>query len=101
MKIILTIASLIVVLIAVVLLRAMLLKPTTAKDAKIILDTSERAKEYGEKLSKMVRKETISSRFEEDRTKFYEFHKILEELFPNVHQTWRTCFFNYIFKLSK
>ena len=36
MELILTIAGLIVVLIAVVLLRAMLLKPTTAKDAKII-----------------------------------------------------------------
>ena len=86
MEIILTIAGLIVVLIAVVLLRAMLLKPTTAKDAKIILDTSERATEYGKKLSKMVQKETISSRFEKDRTKFYEFHEILEELFPNVHK---------------
>ena len=55
MELILTIAGLIVVLIAVVLLRAMLLKPTTAKDAKIILDTSERAIEYGKKLSKMVK----------------------------------------------
>ncbi len=87
MELILTIAGLLVVLIAVVLLRAMLLKPTTAKDAKIILDTSERATEYGKKLSKMVQKETISSRFEADRTKFYEFHEILEELFPKVHQT--------------
>ena len=86
MELILTIAGLIVVLIAVVLLRAMLLKPTTAKDAKIILDTSERAIEYGKKLSTMVQKETISSRFEADREKFYEFHKILEDLFPNVHK---------------
>ena len=85
MELILTIAGLIVVLIAVVLLRAMLLKPTTAKDAKIILDTSERAIEYGKKLSTMVQKETISSRFEADREKFYEFHEILEQLFPNVH----------------
>ena len=86
MEIILTIAGLIVVLIAVVLLRAMLLKPTTAKEAKIILDTSERATEYGKKLSRMVQKETISSRFEADRTKFYEFHEILQQLFPNVHK---------------
>ncbi len=86
MELILTIAGLIVVLIAVVLLRAMLLKPTTAKDAKIILDTSERAIEYGKKLSTMVQKETISSRFEADREKFYEFHEILEQLFPNVHK---------------
>ena len=81
-----TIAGLIALPIAVVLLRAMLLKPTTAKDAKVILDTSERAVEYGKKLSKMVQKETISSRFEADRKKFYEFHKILEEIFPNVHR---------------
>ena len=94
MEIILTIAGLFVVLIAVVLLRAMLLKPTTAKDANIRLDTSERATEYGKKLSTMVRKETISSRFEPDRTKFLEFHQILEELFPKVHQTCEKHVFN-------
>ena len=34
----------------------------------------------------MVQKETISSRFDSDRTKFLEFHELLEEMFPNVHK---------------
>ena len=33
----------------------------------------------------MVQKETISFRDQEDRTKFYEFHELLEELFPTLH----------------
>lgn len=84
----------IVVLIGVVLLRAVFLKPTAAKTATVKLDDSDRAKEYGEKLAKMVQKETISSRFDSDRTKFYEFHEILEELFPNVHAVCEKHVFN-------
>ena len=83
MKILFIVLAILVILIAVVLVRAALLKPTAAKTAKVQLDNhSDRAKEYGERLAKMVRKETISSRFDPDRTKFYEFHEILEELFP-------------------
>ena len=91
-----------VVLIAIVLLRAVLLKPTTAKIAKVQLDEGERAEKYGKQLSKMVQKETISSRFDEDRTKFLEFHEILEELFPNVHKTCEKHVFNgsLLFKWS-
>ena len=91
-----------VVLIAIVLLRAVLLKPTTAKTAKVQLDEGERAEKYGKQLSKMVQKETISSRFDEDRTKFLEFHEILEELFPNVHKTCEKHVFNgsLLFKWS-
>ena len=77
----------IVLLIAVVLLRTVMLKPTTAKTVKPELDKSERAQKYGRQLSKMVQDETISSRFETDRSKFDKFHKTLEELFPNVHAT--------------
>ena len=77
---------LLIILIAVVLLRTVMLKPTSAMDAKVQLDESERSVEYGKQLAKMIQKETISSRFEPDRTKFLEFHEVLEELFPNVHQ---------------
>lgn len=102
MKILLIIIGIIVLLVAVVLLRAMLLKPTEAKTAIVKLDESDRAKEYGEKLAKMVRKETISSRFDPERTKFYEFHEILEKLFPNVHATCEKHVFNgsLLFKWS-
>ena len=102
MKILLVVLALLVLLVAVVLVRALLLKPTPAMTAKVELDDSERAVEYGEKLAKMVRKETISSRFDPDRTKFYEFHEILEELFPNVHKTCEKHVFNgsLLFKWS-
>ena len=44
MKILLIIIGIIVLLVAVVLLRAMLLKPTEAKTAIVKLDESDRAK---------------------------------------------------------
>lgn len=88
------IALFVVLLVAVVLLRAVLLKPTAAKEAKVTLDTSERAEKYGKELAKMIRKETISSRFDPDRTKFLEFHEILEELFPNIHAKCEKHVFN-------
>ena len=78
---------LLLVLAAVVLIRALSLKPTPAKTANIELDNSQRAREYGRRLSKLIQKETISARGDRDRTKFYDFHKELETLFPKVHQT--------------
>ena len=78
---------LILVLAAVVLIRALSLKPTPAKTANIELDNSQRAREYGRRLSKLIQKETVSARGDTDRTKFYDFHKELEALFPKVHQT--------------
>ena len=102
MKILLMIFLLLVALVAVVLLRAVCLKPTPAKEAKVPLDNSKRAVEYGKKLSALVQKETVSSRFEPDRTKFLEFHKILEEMFPNIHKTCEKHVFNgsLLFKWS-
>lgn len=85
MKIIIAILLIIVLFALFVVARAAMLKPTSAKTAKIVLDESERAVEYGKTLSKMVQKETVSSRFDLDRTKFYEFHELLEELFPTLH----------------
>ena len=85
MKVLGIILILLAVLIAVVLLRTLLVKPTPAKDAKVELDTSERAVIYGKELAKMVQVETISSRGDMDRTKFYRFHEVLEQLFPLVH----------------
>lgn len=90
------------VLAVVVLARTLLLKPTDAQNAKVQLDTSERAEKYGKQLAKLVQKETISSRFDPDRTKFLEFHKILEEMFPNVHKSCEKHVFNgsLLFKWS-
>lgn len=76
-----------VLLIAYVVIKTALVKPTSAKEAKITLDTSSRSIEYGKRLAKMIQKETVSVRNQKDRTKFYELHRILEELFPHVHKT--------------
>ncbi|MBP3610565.1 MAG: M20/M25/M40 family metallo-hydrolase [Lachnospiraceae bacterium] len=69
------------------LVRALLLRPTAAKYAVVPMDQSERATEYGKQLSRLVQKETVSSRFDPDRTKFLEFHEILAEMFPLLHST--------------
>ena len=45
-----------------------------------------RAEAYARKLSAMVRCETVSVPGEDQREKFLAFHKVLEELFPLVHQ---------------
>ena len=78
----------------VLVIKTAMMKPTPAKMLEVPLDTSERADVYGERLARMVRHETISWRNQEDRTKFYEFHKLLEELFPNVHKVCEKQVFN-------
>lgn len=45
-----------------------------------------RARNYAEKLSRMVACDTTSHQGEHDREKFLKFHRLLEELFPLVHQ---------------
>ena len=45
----------------------------------------EREALYAQKLSRMVRRETVSHRGEEQRDKFLAFHEELEALFPLVH----------------
>ncbi len=79
------ILAIMVFLIVLILARAIILQPTTAKNLKLEPEKSERASKYGKQLSKMLQDETISSRFDKDITKFEKFHKTLEELFPNVH----------------
>ena len=46
----------------------------------------KRAEEYAEKLAKMVRFETVSEQGNPQIEKFLDFHKLLEELFPLVHE---------------
>ena len=85
---------LLVVLILIVLLKTLLLKPTAAMTAKVELDKSERAEKYGKQLSELIQVETISSRYDEDRSKFLKFHKALETMFPNIHKTCEKQVFN-------
>ena len=102
MKALLFVVGLVLLLIVVVLLRAVLLKPTAAQTAKVELDQSPRAEKYGQQLAKLVQKETISSRFDPDRSKFLEFHEILADMFPNIHHTCEKHVFNgsLLFKWS-
>jgi len=79
---------------AVVAGRTMTLRSTPAKNTKIIPDQTDRAVLYGRTLSRMVQMETVSCRDQQDRTKFYRFHDLLEELFPNVHQICEKYVFN-------
>ena len=46
----------------------------------------ERSRVYAEKLSAMVRLETVSVPGEDLRDKFLSFHRVLEQLFPLVHE---------------
>ncbi len=94
MEILYIILGLIALLIAIVLGRTIFLKPTSAKTAKVALAEGERAEKYGQQLAKLIQKETISSRFDADRTKFLEFHEILEEMFPTLHKTCEKHVFN-------
>ena len=71
--------------VAVCLGRAIANRPTAAATAKINIQNDDRAVAYGEQLAKMVRCETISSRYDQKVEKFLAFHEVLAELFPNVH----------------
>ena len=86
MVVVIAIVAVILILVAVVLVRTVSLKPTAAQTAVIEFDKTERALSYGEKLSKMLQVETISEPHQQDRSKFLEFHKVLEKEFPNVHK---------------
>ncbi len=94
MKIILAIPVVAALFVLYLLINTLRLKPTEAKDAKVKLDESERAEKYGNQLSEMIKKETISHRDQTDREKFYDFHKTLEELFPLVHERCEKYDFN-------
>ncbi|MBR2950681.1 MAG: M20/M25/M40 family metallo-hydrolase [Lachnospiraceae bacterium] len=87
MTIVWVILALFLALILVLVVRTLLLKPTAARSAKVNLESGKRAETYGERLAKMLQKETVSSRFDPDRAKFLEFHELLEEMFPLLHKT--------------
>ncbi len=46
---------------------------------------TNRAEFYAQKLSILIQKETISVKGEQDKTKFLEFHQLLEKAYPQVH----------------
>lgn len=80
--------ALFLLLLFIVVMKTLCIKPTSAKTAKIIEKEAdkERNLRYAEKLSKMIRCETISSRESLDEEKFFYFHQVLKELYPRVHE---------------
>jgi len=74
------------VCIAASAIRALMLKPTAAKNAEPPKADPARAAQYAQKLSAMVKIETVSSRFDADRTKFHRFQQSLPALFPHVFE---------------
>ena len=76
--------ALLLLLLAVSLVRTLLIPPK--KSTYEPMPDPDRARAYAEKLSAMVRQETVSVPGEVQREKFLAFHRVLEELFPHVHQ---------------
>lgn len=76
---------LIVLLILVAVIRTLVFIPRKYSNFKPKSDPVREDK-YAKKLSKMVQYETVSVKNVDQREKFLGFHKILEELFPLLHQ---------------
>ena len=75
--------GLLLLLLAVSLIRTLLMP--AQKSVYEPAPDPERSMGYAEKLSAMVRQETVSVPGEDRREKFLAFHRVLEELFPLVH----------------
>ncbi len=82
--IVLGILGVIVLLLLTALIRT-LLKPAKKSDWVPERDPA-REQKYAEKLAEMIRYETVSRKGEIQREKFLGFHRILEKLFPLVHE---------------
>lgn len=81
---VLAIVAVLVFLLLVAILRTALMK--TKKADYVPNPDPKRTDEYVKKLSEMVQYETISKRGEVNTEKFLGFHKVLEKLFPTVHE---------------
>ena len=94
MEILWVILAFLAILFLIVLVRTLILQPTAALHAKVELNQGVRAEKYGKQLAKLLQKETISGRYDADRTKFYEFHDVLENMFPHIHKACEKHVFN-------
>ena len=79
----LALVALVMVLLAVAVIRTLLMpKKVASYEPK----PDPRADGYAQKLSEMLRCETVSRPDDLQREKFLAFHKVLENLFPLVHE---------------
>ncbi len=77
-------AALVLVLLGIAVYRALAVPKKKAQYRAPAADA--RAEEYARKLSRMVAVDTVSVPETEQREKFLQFHALLEELFPLVHE---------------
>lgn len=88
----------VLLLIAVGLLLTALIKAFAVQKPKNSYEEKSadkaRAQNYGEKLSKLIKIETISSMNDKSRDKFYVFHEELERIFPLIHKNCEKKVFN-------
>ena len=82
LKILLVLLLILAVLLAAAAVRAALLKPTAALNAAPPPADPDRAAAYAQTLSAMVRQETVSSRFDPDRTKRRRIYAEVCAAFP-------------------
>ena len=61
--------------------------------------TDNRAQRYAQGLANLIRVETISFKGQTDRSKFYAFHDVLRQQFPNLFATVEFEDFNGSFLL--
>jgi len=80
--VILGIIGILVILFIIAIIRTLTLEKKVA--SYTYSTDNKRIEKYANKLSKMVQFETVSVRGVEQVEKFREFHKVLEDLFPNV-----------------
>lgn len=84
LKVLLVLAAILAILLVSALIRGLMLKPTAAVTAMPPEADPERAAAYAKSLSAMVKLETVSSRFDPDRSKFLAFQESLKPMFPHV-----------------
>ncbi|MBO5420627.1 MAG: M20/M25/M40 family metallo-hydrolase [Clostridia bacterium] len=82
--VVLAVVAILVLLLLAAVVRTALMK--TKKADYVPNPDPKRTDEYVKKLSEMVQYETISKRGEVNVEKFLGFHKVLEKLFPTVHE---------------
>lgn len=102
LKVLFILLALIAILAVICIIRTLMIRPTPAKTATVTLENTPRAEAYGQRLAEMIRCETISSRDDADRSKFYAFHNKLKALFPHIHAQCEKHDFNgsLLFKWS-
>lgn len=61
-------------------------KTNPRAEPSVFLPNKAQQQKYAQDLSHMIQIETVSRRGDSDLTRFYRFHKLLEGLFPLIHQ---------------